>query len=81
MSSCNGQQTSGPAHSICQRRYSPRKPADGGLQQPAPPRREMRLAACRTLLEGPEIEQFLAISGGAMQHSAPSAGARGVDFA
>ena len=39
------------------------------------------LAACRTLLEWPQIEQFLAISSGAMQNSAPSAGARGVDFA
>jgi hypothetical protein len=39
------------------------------------------LAACRTLLEWPEIEQFWAIFGGATQNSGPSAGARGVDFA
>jgi hypothetical protein len=40
-----------------------------------------RLAACRTLLGGPDIEQFLAVSGGATQNSAPSAGASGLDFA
>jgi hypothetical protein len=53
--------------------------AGGPCTRPVP--EWVPLAACRTLLEGPEIEQFLAISGGARQNSAPSAGVRGVDFA